>query len=179
VVRFINWLGPLGQILGLVAGAFLTLTTATTLYNIAQSTSIKLAAQWAATLLGPVVSAIVTVNSWVLTYTGSMLAATAVTAAFIGILTGGLALALAGINSMFSDLTTNIGKARKELQNFQNENISDRGPSFAQEGGMGAEAVYRDNSTTVINANGKDSAAREQYRTQFEKKQRIDSIFGQ
>lgn len=185
VSTIINTVPYLGEVLGILAGAFLTLTTAATMYNLAQTTTITLARKWAAAAAGTLLTGIKTaiigfgkMVAAVWAYSSSMIVSIALTATFIGLLTGGLAIALAGIASIFDDLTDSIGGARQELKQFQNEGIDSRGPAYAEPGGRGDSNVYRDNSTTIINANDRDSASRQQYRSEYEQGQRIDSVFG-
>jgi len=185
VSAIINTVPYLGEVLGILAGAFLTLTAAATLYNLSQTATITLARQWAAAIAGKLLASIKTaviglgkMVAAVWAYSSSMIVSIALTATFIGLLTGGLALALAGIASIFDDLTDSIGGARQELKQFQNEGIDSRGPAYGEPSGRGDSNVYRDNSTTVIDANDRDSASRQQYRNEYERGQRIDSVFG-
>jgi hypothetical protein len=185
VSTIINTVPYLGEVLGILAGAFLTLTAAATMYNLAQTSTITLARKWAATAAGTLLTGIksaiigfaqLTATVWGLS--SSLLVSIALTATLIGLLTGGLAIAVAGLASIFDNLTDSIGGARQELKQFQNEGIDSRGPAYAEPGGRGDSNVYRDNSTTIINANDRDSASRQQYRSEYEQGQRIDSVFG-
>lgn len=106
-----------------------------------------------------------------------------IVAGLLVVVTGGLILVGAvasSVASRFDILSGNIASARSELEKFAQTDPNMRGMGIGAGGGVGTDGtnVYRDNSTTVINASNPDEAARQQYSQQFERRQQIDSVFG-
>ncbi len=185
VIGRFSWLLNLSPmlttVLGGLLGTLLVLVTATTLYSIAQQgligTSLGLAKSLfvatGAKLKSAAASAYATMANWGLFY--SMLAV--ISATVVGIAVVGV------LADRFGSLAGNAANAREELEKFASVNnglntISTENGWGGQSNGNRGSSIYQDNSTTVIYADGKDSAARQQYSSSYEQKQHVDSIFG-
>ncbi len=174
-----------GIVVGSLVGAFFAASAAAGIFRILVTGATASAARFAAVMAGSVIKSVYGYASAVVIATAQTwgwAAALGVVAGLLVIVTGGLALAGAAVSSLASDfnlLGSNIASARSELDKFAKTEPSMRGAGGAG-GGMGTNGanVYRDNSTTVINASNPDEAARQQYSQQFERRQQIDSVFG-
>jgi uncharacterized membrane protein YgcG len=167
---------PLRSIIGLVAGALLTLISVVTLAKIAMTGATGAALSWIFSMesgLIPTLQKVIAANTaWNITL--------AQTVALVTILTGGLlfvsGIVLPKLIDQFDLFGSSIANARKELGRF-----SATQSSFDVGGGGvggGRAEIYNDNSTTVINAGSRDSAARQRYSNEFERRQQVDSVFG-
>jgi hypothetical protein len=174
VGAFINILGPFGEMIGFVVGAILTVVAATSLWSTAVAALsgtiiVDAMAAFGSYTIGAIVSAHATYG-----LAGAVLT-------LIGIVTLGVG-AVAGLAGAFSLLTGEIGGARSELEKFANTQSSMRGMGGdlggSGLGGGGGPNVYNDQSTTVIYADNRDDAARQQYSSEFERRQHRDSVFG-
>lgn len=176
----INQFPLLGQAIGFIAAGFLTLVGVSTMYYIATTKATGAALTFAATMVTRMAPAL---QSAILQLTGYAISATTAywaTVALVGAITLGIG-AVAGLASGFGLLSNNISSATGELRKFANTGNSLGGDSFSASGGTrgaGNRASYYDNSTTVIEAGDKDSAARQQYSSDYEHQQHVDSIFG-
>lgn len=156
VSSFINWLGPLGTMLGLVVGALLSFASAAALvYQVGL-------------LLGPVYTALAgsalvayISSAWTSMVASYGLAASIVTVtlaagALLGILTFGIAPILGALSSGFLGLSSNIDTATKSLKGFENtrSGLSGMGDigGMSGHGGLSRSAltVYENNSTTKV-----------------------------
>lgn len=184
VSKLLNLLPISAEAIGGMISAMLLLGTATSLYTIAANSALTATLGLATGLLADAVGAL-------LTYIPALSTATAATwgyyiaaAAVLGLLTLGLVPAVSSLASSFSILGGEIGQARKELEKFgmaQGNLDGDLGvmgnggsnPYSTATGGS-----YVDNSTTVIESGDRDAAARQQYSSQYEHQQHVDSVFG-
>jgi len=171
---FFNVLGPLGQAIGFVIGALLTVIAATSLW----STAI---AALSGTIIVDAVAAFASYTVGVIVSMHATFGLATAILTLISIVTLGVG-AVAGLAGAFSLLSGEIGGARKELENFANTQSSMRGMGGdlggSGLGGSGGPNVYNDQSTTVIYADNRDDAARQQYSSEFERRQHRDSVFG-
>jgi len=183
----INTIPYLGQVLGLLGASFLGLIGISTLYTIQTVAATKATLNLARSIVGTAISGLksfaLALKPMILqlhAYTISTLGATYGTIALVGALTLGIG-AVAIFASQFAILGGNIKEATKNLRQFANtKNAMDGGTSFGTgvgTGGGSRATAYRDNSTTIIQAGDRDSAARQQYSSSYEKQQHVDNIF--
>jgi len=164
----INKVPLLGQILGALVSVILVAVSATTLYSLtlgALSTSLGITAT---SLLGTAKAAVISAA----TFQSGTVAAIA----FWSALTLGIAT-VAALSTNFLDLADSVGLANTELEKFNELTPGDVGTGD-QFGVNGRSPRGGGNSyTTVIDANGQDAAARQQYSESYER-QHVDSVFG-
>jgi len=179
--RFINAMGILAPIIGGVISLYLGLITASTIYSIVTAKAVTAIVRFAAALLVKLAPAVAKGIATLTGYTLTTWQAYAATVALIGALTLGVG-AVAAMSGGFAALNSNIGDATKNLRQFAktsnglgSTNIGATGSGF---GGGGRAGFYQNNSTTVIQAGDKDSAARQQYSSEYEHQQHVDSVFG-
>jgi len=177
----INKMGILAPIIGGLISLYFGLVAASTLYTIATAASIKTIGRFALALAVKAIPAIKGAISSLAAYTGMSYAAATATAVLLSVVTLGAA-AIGVMSAGWLELGSNIGSATKSLRQFArtsngigSTNLGANGSGF----GSGDRAgFYQDNSTTVIQAGDKDSAARQQYASEYEKQQHVDSVFG-
>ena len=185
----INRFPILGQLLGFAASLVLILASATTIASLATMAYNTALIQEIATLYAAAKAHLIA-NSAVAKWIAGQIAAakaaiasalgisatTAAVVALIGALTLGVG-ALAAASSGFLDLRDSIGLANAELEKF-NELTPGDVDTGGQLGVNGRSPRGGGNSyTTVIDANGQDAAARQQYSESYER-QHVDSVFG-
>jgi hypothetical protein len=174
IAWMINVLGPFGEILGVAVGVMFTIVAVSSLW-----TTINTA------LTGSILSQVVpAVQTWIASNIGLALSTWQVYAALVAVITvATLGIgAVLGFAGSFGVLSGNVSDARKELEKFANTQSSMRGMGGdlggSGLGGGGGPNVYNDQSTTVIYADNRDDAARQQYSSEFERRQHRDSVFG-
>jgi len=179
--RVINAIGILGPIIGGLISLYLGLITASTIYSIVTANAISAIVRFAAALVVKLAPAIAKGITFLTGYTLTTWQAYAATVALIGALTLGVG-AVAAMSGGFAALNSNIGDATKNLRNFAktsngigSTNLGASGSGF---GSGSRSGFYQDNSTTVIQAGDRDSAARQQYASEHERQQHLDSVFG-
>jgi len=195
VVGLMNLFPGLTTALGTVAAGMLTVVAVSGLWQIAVAGLTGQLVGLATTLVTNVVTAL---NAHIASLIGVQAAswgAYVATAAFLGLLTFGVVPALASAASGFNLLGGNINDARKELEKFAAVNNGFGGVtpmagaqptrsgatnpySNTMPSGGSSTNLYQDQSTTVIYADDRDSAARQQYSSEYERKQHRDSVFG-
>ena len=172
----INRVPLLGQLIGAVASVMAVLVSISTtayLVNLALQKS----------LLGTAVSFIKTKFA-ALAASYGIGAATLAVVALTAALTFGLSAALTAVSGGFIDFADSIGLANSELKSLNNgvKRFNELTPGDVGTGGQlgvnGRSPRGGGNSyTTVIDANGQDAAARQQYSESYER-QHVDSVFG-
>lgn len=181
VGRMINTFPFLAEMIGIVAGAFLTLLAAASIYNLVSGKTIQRAYMLALALRKKVFTAIAKVIPAMDSLTASTWGTYFATAALIGVLTAGLGVVLPKLLEHFDILGSNIGEAQSKLEDFVKTKQGMRGNIGTEVGAIGNPSgsnPYVDQSTTVINAGNRDDAARQQYNSSYEKQQHVDSVFG-
>jgi len=181
VARSINILGKYGAVIGLLIGSYLTLVTASTLVSIVTGQMITAIARFGAVIMFKVIPSLKSAVISLANYTGMSVAAATATMVLVSAITLGVG-AVTILSSQFAILGSNIGDATKNLRQFArtsnglgSTNIGATGSGF---GSGGRAGFYQDNSTTVIQAGDRDSAARQQYSSEYEHQQHVDSVFG-
>jgi hypothetical protein len=155
--------------LGILVSMFLVATSAVTLWSAAMTGA-------SGTILSYVIPSVIAAVEALTGYTLTTWQAYAATTALIGALTLG-AGALASFAGEFSLLGGNVKDARKELEKFNRTGNALGSTSIRGNGGENPYATTAGGSTTVINAGDRDSAARQQYASQYEQQQHVDSVF--
>lgn len=178
----LNTFPLVAKTLGLLTAAFVGLVTAITLSAIAKRGATLRAYELVAGLVSEA-AAFLQAKLAAINYSISMTTATIVTATFLGLITLGLIPAIGVLSSQFNILGGNIADARKELEKFSRVGGgplgSGVGVSAGSDSAFGNNGnVYRDNSTTIIDASDPDNASRQQYGSDFERRQQVDSVFG-
>jgi len=189
LLNFINHIPFLAEALALATGAFLTAVSAMTIYTAvttgASGATLTLAKS-VLSLIGKAIASYIAVLGMtfnaISAYTGSTLAAAAATftlAAAIAAVTAGLSLLAAGAIKNLTKMGGKVGDVRDELNKLNQSGNALGSTSF----GSSSSSPYTtgsgmvDNSTTIIDATDKDSAARQQYASKYEQQQQIDSVF--
>lgn len=168
------------QVIGVLAAGFLLLLTYVTLASVATSGLIASTAALAGTI---VTSALPGLASYITSVYVSMVATygfAGAVATLIGIVTLGIGT-IAIFSAGFSELADNIGGSRSELEKFANTASGLRGiggMSVGSPTGGGSSNAYGGGMTTVIKSTSRDDAARQQYSSEYEQKQHVDSVFG-
>jgi hypothetical protein len=164
--------------IGAVIGALVILISVTTLYTIATNGLVSASLTAAKSLLWTTGAYIRQAGAAIVGAVANMTFAQSLALVASTMLIG-IPLA-AMLAEKFGDLAGNISNARKELDKFANSKNAMNGdiPVGGSSATGGAANPYIDNSTTVINAGDRDSAARQQYSSSYEKHQYRDSVFG-
>jgi len=168
----------LTETVGLLTAGILAATSALTILNIAlesafieQLTGVIVGIGEYVTALGGYIASSITAA-----YASYGLAGAIATV--LSITTLGIA-AVIGLGAAYDALANKIGGARSELDKFANKQQGMRGlGGYGVTNGGGSGSVYNDNSTTVIYSGDPDSAARQQYSSEYEHRQHVDSVFG-
>jgi len=180
VAWLVNTFRVLAPVIGLVIGLYATLITASTLYSIVTASAIKTMVRFAASLVMRLAPALQTAIANLIGYTISTEAAYWATVALISAVTLGVG-AVSALAGGFGLLDSNIKDATKSLRKFANGSNA-LGSTYFNSGsvtGGGYGSAYRDNSTTIIQAGDRDSAARQQYSSSYERQQHVDNVFGE
>lgn len=169
----------LTTVIGGLIGVLIAIVSLTTLWTIATETLMASSLGLAKTLIMTTIPSLkaMALNLWM-----DAVAAWGLYGALVAVITV-LSLGIgvvAAMSSKFGKLGSNISNARKELDKFANSKNAMNGdiPVGGSSATGGAANPYIDNSTTVINAGDRDSAARQQYSSSYEKHQYRDSVFG-
>ncbi|MEE6210382.1 hypothetical protein U3A55_09455 [Salarchaeum sp. III] len=180
---FANLLGQFPMLLtafGVVTGALFTVVSATALWSVATGGLIGSMVSLASTIITTVLPALTAKIASLLGVAAASWTAYTATAALLGLLSVGLIPVVASLGSIFSGVSSDIANARKELEEFAkgrnalNADVPTSGRTPTSQAGN----VYRDHSTTVINAGSRDDAARQQYSNQYERREHINAVFG-
>lgn len=171
----INNIPFLGKALGVVAGVTFTAVAATSLYTTVSSAL-------AATVLPNLVRALGSYATGLVVVTYQTWGLAAAVAAVVGLLTLGIG-AVVGLTGAFDALSGKIGGARKELEKFANTPSAMRSVEGVGGGyGSSSPSAYGSSGggglSTVIKAGDRDQAARQQYSSEYERQQHLDSVFG-
>jgi hypothetical protein len=181
VAGLMNQFPMLSSAIGATIGVMLTAISVVGLWQIATGGLIAKTAALAATLATHAVAAMQA-------YAASAWSAMVSTLGLAGALATVLALTGVGIAvigaaaSMFGKFIAKTSQARKELERFASSKNALRGtPAVGGGGGTptsSATNAYQDHSTTIIYADDRDGAARQQYSSSYEQRQHVDSVFG-
>jgi len=180
IAILINQFPILGGAIGVVTAGLFTLIGVSSLATLAMNANTAAVTRFASTLLFKAGTAINSAIISLANYTGMSYAATAATVALWSAVTLGVA-AVALYSTQFKLLTGNISSATSELRKFGRVSGTLSGTSFdtpSPTGGSTQGSYYTDNSTTIIDAGNRDDAARQQYSSEYERQQQVDSVFG-
>lgn len=182
MLSLINTFPFAAKMVGVLIGAFLTLVSVMTLHRVLITGTTGAVLNMARAFGTRVVQSIAT---WINAQTALNLTLrqTAVLlGSIMGILTFGLGPMISELISGFKLFGNNVAGARNELRRFSATNPSLRGEFTGTGTGTGSTTdngdIYRDHSTTVIEAGNRDDAARQQYSSEYEQRQHVDAVFG-
>jgi len=172
-VNFLTSVKGLVPFIGVLIGMFINLVAISTVYSVVTSGATAAALKFAAVIGIQAVQALTA-------YIGTTATAVVVTGTLIGLLTFGLAPLLSSLGGLFGSFGSNVASARQELEQFADaqNGIGDTGFGGSASAQTSSSSVYRDDSTTIIQSTNRDGAARQQYSSQYERRQQIDSVFG-